>query len=479
MRLTRTTNRISPCARGSIAACVAVACAAAGWAAHQPAQAGVGQPPNVVIVQTDDQDLSAMRAMDLTSELVGDHGTTFKNHFAAHPVCCPSRSTLLTGQHSHNHGVLSNNAANHGGFASLDHSETLPVWLDRAGYATGHVGKYMNGTPKEGVPPGWDEWYSTFASETERFYNYRLNQNGDLVQYDEDPSDYMTDVFAGLAEDFIDRRIDGSAPFYLQVDTVAPHREKSSGPLPRNPRPAPRHFKAFENWRLPKPPSFNERDISDKPQFLRRSPLTREGIGKIRHRYQDRLASLLAVDELVARLIAALETGGELDNTLVIFTSDNGFLQGQHRFHRGKRELWEESVRVPMMVRGPGFEPGRVARQLTANIDLAPTILEAAGADHAGHKLDGRPLQPLAADRSRARDRVMLLENGIHGSRAIRTREWVFIKHEEDRELYDLRRDPYQMRSLHASKKRRVRKVERSLSRQLRKLEECAGRVEC
>ena len=101
-----------------------------------------------------------MRAMDLTRALVGDQGTTFKNHFAAHPVCCPSRSTLLTGQHSHNHGVLSNNAANHGGFASLDHSETLPVWLDRAGYATAHVGKYMNGTPIDEIPPGWDEWYT-------------------------------------------------------------------------------------------------------------------------------------------------------------------------------------------------------------------------------------------------------------------------------------------------------------------------------
>ena len=246
-----------------------------------------------------------------------------------------------------------------------------------------------------------------------------------------------------------------------------------------NPRPAPRHFDAFEDQRLPKPPSFNERNISDKPGFLRRSPFTKEVIGRIRHRYRDRLASLLAVDELVARLVAALDDGGELENTVVVFTSDNGFLQGEHRFHRGKRELWEESVRVPMMVRGPGFEPGTVAPQNTANIDLAPTILRTAGAEHAGHKIDGRPLQPLAADRSRARDRVMLLENGIHGSRAIRTRGWVYIKHTRGQELYDLRRDPYQMKSLHASKKQAVRQRKQSLARDLRDLRNCAGRVEC
>jgi arylsulfatase A-like enzyme len=460
------------------AACVAAACVLASFPTHRPAHAA-GDAPNIVIVQTDDQDLSTMRAMELTRALVGDQGTTFKNHFAAHPVCCPSRSTLLTGQHSHNHGVLSNNAANHGGFVSLDHSETLPVWLDRAGYATAHVGKYMNGTPINEIPPGWDEWYTTVQGETERSYDYRLNQNGDPVQYGDDPEDYMTDVLADLAEDFIDRRIDRSQPFYLQVDPVAPHSENVSQPLPRNPRPAPRHFDAFEDQRLPKPPSFDERNISDKPGFLRRSPLTEEVIGRIRDRYRDRLASLVAVDELVARLVAALDNGGELEDTVFVFTSDNGFLQGQHRFHRGKRELWEESVRVPMMVRGPGFEPGTVALQNTANVDLAPTILSAAGAEHAGHKIDGRPLQPLAADRSRARDRVMLLENGIHGSRAIRTRGWVYIKHTESQELYDLRDDPYQLKSLHASKKQAVRRRKQSLARDLRDLRDCAGRVEC
>jgi N-acetylglucosamine-6-sulfatase len=469
--------------RAAVAIAIAAALAAglvASGVGHSPASAGVlDARPNVVIVQTDDQDLSTMKAMGLTNLLVGSQGATFRNHFATHPVCCPSRSSLFTGQHSHNHGVLSNNASNHGGYAALDHSETLPVWLDRAGYATGHIGKYMNGTPSDEIPPGWDEWYSTFRNETERLYNYRLNENGTLVEYGSDPQDYMTDVLAGRAEDFIDDHIGDAAPFYLQVDTLAPHREKSSQPLPRNPRPAPRHAEAYLDERFPKPPSFNERDVSDKPEFLRRGSMSRDAIAKIKRRYRDRLASLLAVDELVARLIQALETGGEVGNTLFIFTSDNGYLQGEHRFHRGKRELWEESVGVPLMIRGPGFEPGTRVRQVTANIDLAPTILDAAEAEPAGHKLDGRPLQPLAADPSRARDRVMLLENGVHGSTAIRTRRWVYIKHILGRELYDLRRDPYQMESLHESDRPAVVRTKRSLARQLRALEDCVGRVQC
>lgn len=473
----------NPRARLALAAAVAVgviACAVALLAGHSPAQAGpLPIPPNVVVIQTDDQDLGTMKAMPATKLLIGDEGATFKNHFATHPVCCPSRATLLTGQYSHNHGVLSNNAANHGGYASLDHSETLPVWLDRAGYATAHVGKYLNGTPIDAIPPGWDEWYSSFRNETERFYSYRLNENGTLVEYGNDPEDYSTDVYAGLAEDFIERRIDDVDPFYLQVDTFAPHREKSREPLPRNPRPAPRHELAFLDEPFPKPPSFDEADVSDKPEFLRRGSLSQVAKSKIRNRYRDRLASLLAVDELVARLVDALEQGGELENTIIVFTSDNGFLQGEHRFQRGKRELWEESVGVPLLIRGPGFAPGSRVRQLTGNIDLAPTILRATGAVHAGHKLDGRALQPLVADPGRARDRVMLLENGVHGSRAIRTRRWVFIKHLSGKELYDLKRDPYQMESLHDSERASVKRVKRSLASQLRELEDCVGRVEC
>ena len=475
-----TARRSRPALAAALIAAAIAAWLGAWLGGHSAAHAGTSPaPPNVVVIQTDDQDLGTMKAMTATELLVGDEGATFRNHFATHPVCCPSRATLLTGQHSHNHGVLSNNAENHGGYSYLDHSETLPVWLDRAGYATAHVGKYLNGTPIDAIPPGWDEWYSTFRNETERFYSYRLNENGTLVEYGNDPQDYSTDVYADLAEDFIDRRIDDSDPFYLQVDTFAPHREKSKKPLPRNPRPAPRHELAFLDEPFPKPPSFDEADVSDKPKFLRRGSMSQEAKAKVRKRYRDRLASLLAVDELVARLVGAVEQGGEIDNTLIIFTSDNGFLQGEHRFHRGKRELWEESVGVPLMIRGPGFAPGDVVRQITGNIDLAPTILRATGAVPAGHKLDGRPLQPLVADPGRARDRVMLFENGIHGSRAIRTRRWVFIKHTEGQELYNLKRDPYQMESLHDSTRPGVRQVKRSLARQLRQLQDCAGRVEC
>lgn len=445
------------------------------------AAAPAASAPNIVVVQTDDQDLRTMRGMPKTLELLGANGTTFKTHVAAHPVCCPSRSTLLTGQHSHNHGVLSNNAANHGGYSFLDHRETLPVWLERAGYTTAHVGKYMNGTPSWEIPPGWTEWYSTFAGQTERMYNYAMSHNGDIVRYGEAPEDYQTDVFADLAVDFVSRAVRRDRPFYLQVDPLAPHSEKPRPkvPLERNPRPAPRHFDRFLKAPFTRTPSFNERRIRDKPRFLRRAPMTELTIGKIEKRYRDRLGSLLAVDELLERVVAAIESQGELGETMVIFTSDNGYLQGEHRFHRGKRELWEESVRVPLLIAGPGFPAGTAYRGLSANIDLTRTILKAAGAKASGHVLDGLPLQRLVAKPDRFRRRPMLLENGIHGSTAIRTPRWVLITHEKGRELYDLRGDPYQLRSLHASRKRGIVATKRRLSERLRALRKCEGPRAC
>ena len=441
-----------------------------------PGEAGPG--PNVVIVQTDDQDLRSLEVMRKTRRQLERRGTRFANYFTAHPVCCPSRASLFSGQHSHNHGVLSNNRREHGGYRFFDHAHALPVWLDEAGYATAHVGKYMNGTPKHRIPPGWDEWNTTFTGSTEQMYGYSINHNGEIQTYGDDPSDYQTDVLARIGSGVIKQWAGDPAPFYLQVDVTAPHVENVDDKLERDPRPAPRDADKFLSRRMPKGPAFNERDVSDKPAFLRQERLTAKQIGNVTDQYRDRLASLLAVDDLIARLVETLRREGALSETIFIFTSDNGYLQGEHRFGQGKRELWEESVRVPLLVRGPGFPRG-VARQLTATMDLAPTILEAAGAEASGLVMDGIPLQSLAADPARERARQMLLENGVHGSTAIRTQRWVYIDHEKGRELYDLRRDPHQLRSLIGSDRPRVRKVQRKLARELRDRRDCAGPAEC
>lgn len=446
-------------------------------ARRAPGEARSG--PNVVIVQTDDQDLRSLEVMRKTRRHLERGGTRFANYFAAHPVCCPSRASLFSGQHSHNHGVLSNNAREHGGYHFFDHRHALPVWLDDAGYATAHVGKYMNGTPKNEIPPGWDEWNTTFTGSTEQMYGYSINHNGKIFSYGDDPADYQTDVLARIASRVIKQWAGDPAPFYLQVDVTAPHVEKVAEQLERDPRPAPRDAEKFLNRRLPKGPAFNERDVSDKPAFLRKERLTPKQISNVTDQYRDRLASLLAVDDLVGRLVRTLRREGELAETIVIFTSDNGYLQGEHRFGQGKRELWEESVRVPLLVRGPGFERGAVARQLTATMDLAPTILAAADAKASGLVIDGIDLQPLAAEPTEGRNRKMLFENGVHGSTALRTRRWVYIDHERGRELYDLRRDPHQLRSLIGSPSPRIGKVQRAMARELREMRDCAGPAEC
>ena len=420
-----------------------------------------------------------MKVMPKTRRQLERRGTRFANYFATHPVCCPSRATLLSGQYSHNHGVLSNNKREHGGFSFFNHRDALPVWLDKAGYATAHVGKYMNGTPKDRIPPGWDEWNSTFSGATEQMYGYSMNHNGKVFTYGDRPRDYQTDVQTRIATKVISEWAGDGAPFYLHVDTMAPHVENVDVGNDRNPRVAPRHAERFLNRRAPRGPAFNEADVSDKPEFLQREKLSGKRVRNVDEGYRDRLASLLAVDDLVARVMKALRRKGVMDETIVMFTSDNGYLHGEHRFGQGKRELWEPSVRVPMLVRGPGFRSGYVVRQLTGNIDIAPTLLEAGGGVAEGVEMDGVALQPLVADRRRLRNRTLVFENGVHGSTGVRTKNWVFIDHRKGRELYDLRRDPHQLRSLIGSDRPRIRRVQRKLVREWRNLRDCAGPAEC
>lgn len=436
--------------------------------------------PHVVVIQTDDQDVGSLRVMPNVRELLTERGTTFSNYFATYPLCCPSRSTLLTGEYSHNHGVVSNTGPR-GGFDALDHERTLPVWLSAAGYRTAHVGKYMNGYAKEAsrtIPPGWDEWYTAVGGG--HMYDYRMVEKGPTdsaprrVEYGSDTEDYQTDVFADRAVDFVERSADGPEPFFMLVDTLAPHQENIGFRGARNPRPAPRHLGRFRGEPLPRPSSFDERDVSDKPSFVRgQSRLDRKTIDAMARLHRSRLESLLAVDDAVGRIVDALGAAGALEETVIVFTSDNGYLLGEHRFRQGKRKLYEESVRAPLVIRGPGFPAGVAHRGLAGNIDLAPTILELAGARAAGRSVDGRSLVQ-AAQSGTGRGRSILLENGPGQARGVRTERWSYIEHAGgERELYDMRADPFQLQSLDGS--RRHRGVERDLARELARLRDCAG----
>jgi N-acetylglucosamine-6-sulfatase len=456
----------------------AVAVLVAGLPASATNEA-VPQPrPNVVVVMSDDQTVESVRVMANVQRLLAAEGTTFANSFASFPLCCPSRATFLTGQYGHNSGIMGN-APPAGGFDKLapTHANTLPAWLQRAGYTTVHVGKYLNGygrTSPTQVPAGWSEWYGSIDPSTYQFYNYTLNENGRLVRYGNQPAQYQADVYTAKAVELVSRLARSSRPFFLSVAYLAPHsggpREPGDPANQATPVPAPRHRDRFAAEPMPRPASFNEADVTDKPQFVRRRPLLppRRIVG-ITENYRQRLESLLAVDEGIAAIVEALRASGELSRTLFVFTADNGFFHGEHRIPAGKVQVYEPSIRVPLIVRGPGIPRGRRLAEPAINVDLAPTILDAANA-RASRRLDGVSLLLVAGGRRVGRD--VLLETPQYA--AIRTPRWVYVEYTSgERELYDLAQDPDQLRSLHAD--RGIEGVPARLRARLARLRSCSG----
>ncbi len=351
--------------------------------------------PNVILFLTDDQDLllGSLDSMPHLRELLVEQGTTFPHAFVPLSLCCPSRATLLTGRYTHNLRVYSNFPPDGGylRFQALGHEETtLGVALQRIGYRTALMGKYLNGYPTPGdrtrVPPGWSAWVVPAAGKPYNQYGYTLNVNGTLVPHGQTPADYLTDVLAGHAEAFVTRAAADGVPFFLYLAPYAPHK-----PCP----PAPRDAGLFPDARAPRTPSFNEADVSDKPEAVRKKPLLTPGeIRTMDALYRRRLQSLQAVDAAIAALIATLERTGQLANTYVFFTSDNGFHMGQHRYRAGKYSSYEEDIRVPLIVRGPRIPAGARTDALVESVDLAPTIAQLAGTQ-TRISPDGRSLLPL------------------------------------------------------------------------------------
>jgi N-acetylglucosamine-6-sulfatase len=462
---------------------------------HARPQGADAPPPNIVVVMTDDQTQASVTKMPTVVSQLAGQGTTFANNFTNWPLCCPSRSTFYTGQYAHNHGVLGN-APPDGGFGRFNDTNTLPVWLQAAGYHTIHVGKYLNGYGEQVadqtyVPPGWNEWYAAFGSTTQSVYDYQLNQNGSLVSYGASVPGFKQDVFTNLAVDAINRNA-GGGPFFLGVMYTAPY---SGGPNPnpqppsncgRTAKPAPRHAAAFNGEPLPLPPSYNEADVSDKPLAIQQMPpITDDEAATIRRGYRCRLESLLSVDQGVRRIIDALSQAGELDRTLIVFTSDNGVFAGEHRVRTGKNRVYEEAVRVPLVIRGPGVPTGTV-QDLSVNADLAPTIADAAGATP-GLTEDGRSLLPFAAHPGRMHGRELLFEKGnafddgdgdgaaqSGAFGAVRTSRYIYVQNATgELELYDLATDPYQLQNQILNPAYDA--VESALAARLAALRTCAG----
>lgn len=379
-----------------------------------PGADAAGPRPNIVFVLADDLDRSEMAFMPEVQALVADKGVTFDRYFVSNSLCCPSRVTTLRGQYAHNTGVLSNSGVD-GGFPraherGIEH-ETVATRLHDVGYRTGLFGKYLNGYPhtvgRHYVPPGWDEWASPVAGDPYSEYDYTLNHNGILRGYARAPEDYGTNVYVRLAQRFIRRSVKGGRPFFVYLAVFAPHEPAT---------PAPADLGRFSGARAPRTPAYDQADVSSMPSPIRDLPrFTPDEQAAIDRLFERRIESLQAVDRGVADLLATLRVMGVLDDTYVVFTSDNGFHLGQHRLPAGKGMPYDTDVNVPLVVRGPGVPAGQHVAAMATNVDLAPTFATIGGAPP-WRSWDGRSLLPLLRHPHRVPPRwrrTVLLEHWV------------------------------------------------------------------
>jgi N-acetylglucosamine-6-sulfatase len=449
--------------------------------------------PNFVLIVVDDQATNSFRPgyMPQTFRWLVHDGTWFKRGLAAPPLCCPDRAGLLTGQYPHNSGVFWDTP----GYADLvDKPDTLPVWLRRAGYRTGLVGKLMNRYDASAgldAAPGFGSWFNLLG-DSQRYYRYSVSDDGIRRSYGTARRDYSTDVFGRVANRFIRESASHARPFFLWLGFDAPHTEHAGfvkGCAGNDPIPADaRAVRRVRHVPLPRPPSFNERDVDDKPSDVSdRPPLSHKTFVNIRRRYQCTLAADLAVDGAIGRLRRELHRDGQLSRTIVFYVSDNGYFFGEHRIARGKALPYEQALRVPYAVHvPPRYRPQaqrRVDHHLVTNEDVTATILDFAGDPESCastldcRTLDGRTLRPLLGGSRRwPRDRAVLSEisGGNKHWRSVRTPRYLYARYEGgERELYDLRKDPDELRNLASSP--RYSAVERSLANRLGRLRHCAG----
>jgi N-acetylglucosamine-6-sulfatase len=408
--------------------------------------------PNIVFILTDDQRWDETWAMPYFQADLAAHGISFSNMFVVNSLCCPARASILTGDYSHTTGVYGNGGT-YGGFNSFHgDGSTIATWLHGAGYQTALVGKYLNGYPGQQllyIPPGWDYW-STFypaGASGGAYYNYTLNTNGNLVSYGSAEADYSTDVLTAEADSFIRTAVPGQ-PLFLYYSPFADH-------IPST--PAPKYVTRFQHLQPFRPPSYNEADVSDKPQWVQNLQLLDEAHQKLNdNRRKNVYRTLLSVDDAVNTLVTALTDTGRLANTMIVFTSDNGDMLGEHRW-TNKQAAYEESIRVPLVIRyDPVITSARTDTHFVLNIDFAPTFAQVAGVPQTG--LDGVSLVPLLTLPGPQNWRSdFLIEHLLAGSDrppvptycAVRNAGFIYVKYQDtgEEELYDLTLDPYELQN--------------------------------
>lgn len=447
-------------------------------------------------------------AMPVVRSEILSKGLNFTDYQAPVPVCSPSRASMLSGRYSHNHGVRRVGTGRYGGWPAFRrneiHEHNLATWMQADGYRTMHFGKFINNYadppdhPTRVIPPGWDEWQADSNDySTREYYGYWLNVNGftegpfgsrTTRDAKECPSlglekcRYHTDSMTTRAIEAIEAT-PANEPIFTHIGLHAPHGDTRA---PNGPEPASRHLGSANGIPRPVVKGYDERDVSDKPVWIRRLPrLDEEADSVIRQRYRRSVEALRSVDESVGRLLAALRRTGRLDSTYIFFFSDNGYFHGEHRLAKGKGYPYEPAVQVPMFVRGPGVVQGRRSRALVANQDIAPTILSLAGA-RADRSLDGRSMvryferpgapsmRPLLLEFFGARGKGTVEYKGGEFYQGTRIGPYKYIRHQTGAiELYHLGRDPGELRNLAFDP--RYRKVERYMSRLLGRYRGCTG----
>jgi arylsulfatase A-like enzyme len=536
------------------------------------AKASELQKPSFVVIQTDDQTMEELYdgvrmvngaeefAMPNTLQMLGEQGVTFTRYDTPYSLCTPSRISLLTGRYAHNNHVQGNVPPNGGwtGFQSrLAYSHNIATWLQGAGYRTMHIGKILNGygdapySPGTEVPPGWTSWHTILNSDTNHYaYGYKLNTHGvvegpygdsgswETREYGaiDDagcpyaplnglPCYYETDKFNQLAVEEL-AATSPEQPFYMQVDYTSPHGDFRR---PAGPQPASRHIGRFAGAPLPdnRAEGFNEGNVNDKPRFIREAPyLSATEIHTYRVYYQNCLNALVSIDEGVKQILDQLSALGRINNTYVIFTSDNGFFFGQHRLVGGKFLAYEPATHLPLIIRGPGIEPNVKSGQLVSTIDIAPTILELAQVTP-DKSIDGTSLMPFAKEPTLRTRRPLLFESFVQtndveqdgnaatgesttsagGSRGklgvkgaakgasaegaaahasvvappknyygIRLGPYKYIEWPDgEKELYDINKDPYELNNIVRDKN--YSPIRNFLHEELVRMEECSGRT--
>ena len=479
------------------------------------------KPPNVVFILTDDlafEDVNSgtLKHMPNLRALM-EEGTTFENAFATNSLCCPSRATILRGQYTHNHHILHNQPPLGGAKrfrSSGGDRSTMATWVKEQGYSTAFFGKYLNSYAGTYIPPGWDEWHAVSGN----FMSDDLNENGNIVSYDADHY-HLDDVLSQKASGYAERSARPDPPFFtadrpflMWIGTKAPHQPAT---------PAPRHENAYPAVSLPHPPSFDEKDVSDKPGWVGDNPpLSLEQKRYMEELYRKRLQSMLAVDDMVGDLVGALRKSGKLENTYIFFTSDNGFHLGQHRLGAGKWTSYEEDIRIPLVVRGPGVPEGKTLKHVVLTNDLAPTFADLAGAEIPSF-VDGRSLKGLLTDdpkplkdwrqrflieavaerggvprpplvnesevtpmltgdplpndwrRSSAKRAKVSEAWGRPWMKALRTNNYLYVEYKTgEHELYDLRKDPYELHNEYGSASPELKQ---RLKAQLDALRQCSA----